>query len=389
MGKIKIVFVHWTLNIGGTEKQFIEIVQRLDRNRFEPRVLVLRSCGKLREEIEALRIPLTYLGFSAPKGRFHFKSYVKLYKLIRDMVRYFKQEKPQIVQSYLRWVNILSSLTAKIARAPVIITGRRAIMDERYMTFPKFPDQWLQNLSNVWTTTVIANSYNVRRQCLQQEKFLTEEKIRVIYNGVNLDRYKNKRNGAKIRKTLQLPENALVIGVIATLRPRKGYQDFLNAAAHVLQKYPQTVFLLVGRDGGSRDALENLAQELHISHSIFFTGERDDIPEVLSSLDVQVCCSFYEGLSNAILEGMAAGNPMIATNIAGNPELVVHEQTGLLVPPGEPQCLAEAIIRLLGDKTLRIQMGALGRQRVEKLFRMDQMIHATVSLYQNLVNTNT
>jgi glycosyltransferase involved in cell wall biosynthesis len=196
-------------------------------------------------------------------------------------------------------------------------------------------------------------------------------------------------NEGKIKKELQLPENSPIVGVIATLRPRKGHQDFLNAAAHVLEAHPQAVFLLVGRDGGSRSHLEALAEKLGISHSVFFTGERDDIPELLSIIDVQVCCSYYEGLSNAILEGMAAGKSIIATNIAGNPELVVHGQTGLIVPPGEPQHLAEAILRLLHDKTLRNRMGKSGRQRVEKLFRVDQMVHATESFYQYLVDTNT
>ena len=120
-------------------------------------------------------------------------------------------------------------------------------------------------------------------------------------------------------------------------------------------------------------------------YSIFFTGERNDVPELLSVIDVLVSSSLYEGLSNAILEGMAAAKPIVATAIAGNPELVLHEQTGFLVPPGQPECLAGAIIGLLDDRVLRKQMGYAGRKRVEELFQMDKMVHNTEKLYTHLV----
>ena len=112
MDKIKIVFILGTLDIGGTERQFLEIVRRLNRNCFEPRVLAFVCHGKLRTEIEALRISFTCLGFSGLKGKFHLGSYIQLYKVIRDIIRYLKQERPHIVQSYLFWTNIYGSIAA-------------------------------------------------------------------------------------------------------------------------------------------------------------------------------------------------------------------------------------------------------------------------------------
>ena len=130
---------------------------------------------------------------------------------------------------------------------------------------------------------------------------------------------------------------------------------------------------------------EALAEELSIHSSIVFTGERNDIPELLSMFDVQVSSSYIEGLSNAILEGMAVGNPIVATEVGGNPELIVHEQTGLLVPPEDPVCLANAIIRLLSDRALRNQLGNRAQHRVATLFQIEQMLQKTEALYDSLI----
>lgn len=260
-------------------------------------------------------------------------------------------------------------------------------MNPEYMKFchgMSFYARWLLNITNLWVTAIIANSETVKQHCLQQEKFVANQKIWVIYNGIDLYRYTVNISKEKKKKELQISNNTQVVGMVASLHPRKGHSDFLKAASIVLRTYPHTVFLLVGRDEGMKSELETLARALHIHSSVFFTGERDDISELLSIFDVQVSSSYAEGLSNAILEGMAAGNPVVATEIGGNPELIVHGETGFLVPPGEVSRLAEMIMRLLEDKNLRVRMGNAGRQRVEKLFGMEQMIQHTERLYINL-----
>jgi glycosyltransferase involved in cell wall biosynthesis len=382
MRKIKIVFILGTLDIGGTEKQFLEVLRRLSCNRFDLRVLAFPCSGKLREKIEKLRIPLTCLDFQGTKGMLSLLSYTRVWRLIWRMIRYLKQEKPHIVQSYLFWANVHGCIAAKIARVPIIITGRRAIMEEKYKAFP---GQWLQNLSNMWATAIIANSHAARQECLQRDKFVTEKKIQVIYNGIDTERYIAKIDRIHKKRTLHIPEDSRVVGIIASLQPRKRHQDFLNAAVRVLQTYPRTVFLIVGRDDGIKSELETLAKDLGIQEVVIFAGERFDIPEILSILDVQVLSSSVEGLSNAILEGMAAGKPIVATQIAGNSELVVYEETGLLVPSEDPNALADAINRLLGDPKLRDRMGRAGKQRVATLFQMERMIQQTEALYQKLV----
>jgi len=381
--KIKIIFVLGKLDNGGTEGQLIETLRRLNRDRFELRVLAFPCHGELRKEIETLRIPLKCLGFSGLRGRFQPESFVQLYRLIRDMVRYFRQEKPHIVQSYLFWANIYGCIAAKIAGVQIIITGRRGIVEEQGMK-PHY--RWLRNLSNFWTTTIITNSRFVQQHCLQQEKYVTPEKIRIIYNGVDLNRYIFDDKNEDGKTVFNIPADYYTVGIVANLRPCKGFQDFLKAAARVLQTYPKTLFLLVGRDEGIRSTLETLAKNLGISNSVLFTGERNDIPELLAMFDILVSSSLTESLSNAILEGMAEGKPVVTTDVGGTSELVVHEQTGLLVPPQNPAHLADAIMRLLGDQGLRSQLGNKGRHRAATLFPIEHMINQTEALYDKLVD---
>lgn len=381
MPKIKIVFILGTLEIGGTERQFLELVRRIDRERFALRVLAFHCQGPVRDELEALNIPFTCLNFFGLRGKYRPVSYWQLYCLLRDIVRYLRHEQPQIVQSYLFWANVYGSIAASIAGVPVILTGRRATMESKYQ---RFPGQWLQSLSNLCATQIVSNSEAARQECLRRDRFVNARKTCVIYNGIEADRYAVVCDISARKRALQLPENAPIVGMIANLHPRKGHRDFLHAAARVLQQCSRTRFLLVGRDYDIRADLERLADALGIREQVTFTGERRDIPAILAVLDVQVSASFVEGVSNALMEGMAAGKPIVATAIAGTPELVIHEQTGLLAPAGDPDALAEAIVRLLHDRDLRWQMGQAGQQRIRQCFSMEQMVQQTEALYQKL-----
>ena len=387
MSKIKIVFLLGAFDMGGTERQFLETIRRLDRSRFEIKVLSFRSYGSVRKKLEALHVPLTCLDFQNTRGQLHPVSYIRLFHLNWKIVRYLQQEKPHIVQSYLFWPNIHGCIAAKIAGVPVIITGRRATMAPEYMKFRDYTRRhyrWLQNVTNRWVTMIVANSHIVKQHCLQREKFVTNEKVRVIYNGIDVSNYTIGNDTGLKRKELHLPDDVAIVGVVASLHPRKGHRDFLHAAKIVLQTHPRTRFLVVGRDDGMRSQLEAFVEELGIRSSVVFTGERDDIPELLPLFDVQVSPSYIEGLSNAILEGMASGNAIVATAAGGNSELVIHEQTGLLIPTEAPKKLSEAIIRLLKNPALRTQLGTAGRQRVEQLFDMQHMIRQTEDLYLEL-----
>ena len=377
--RIRIVFLLGTLRMGGTERQFLETIRRLDRRRFDPRVLALPDSGPIRAEIEALGVPVTCLGMPPAKGAFHLSSLIGLGRMFRDMRRYLRREQPHILQSYQFWSNIYAAVVGKFAGVPVILTGRREALNPKYRRGWKLA---LRDLSNRWATAILANSERVKAECLRLERFVTPEKIQVIYNGIDLARYAALHDSRASKAALNLPSDAPVIGMIARLHPRKGHRDFLNAAAIILRQQPEARFVIAGADQGNGAELEALARELGIADSVVFAGERQNIPALLAAIDILASCSFIEGLSNAILEGMAAGKAIIATNIDGTPELVRHEETGLLIPPGDPAQLAAAALRLLHDPPLRRRLVEAAQERAKTLFLMDKMIQQTEAFYE-------
>lgn len=382
MDKIKIVYILGSLEIGGTERQFLEFMRRINRQRFDIRVLAFHCQGPVRQEIENMQIPFQCLNFFGLPGKFRPASYWLLYRLLSSIAGYLRREQPHIVQSFLYWANVYGSIAAKMAGVPVIITGRRATMEPKYK---RALGQWLQNLSNLLATCIISNSEAVKQETLHRDAFVNAEKVRVIYNGLDIGRYAGSANAPAIRRLLNISPQAPVVGIIANLQPRKRHQDLLQAAVQVVRTYPDAVFVIVGRDAGSRSELEALVRMLGLERSVLFTGERPDIPDLLASFDVQVLVSSIEGIPNAILEGMAAGKAIVATDVAGNSEALTHGETGLLVPVGNPDAIAAAILRLLDDVGLRKRLGLAAQTAVGRKFSMARMIQQTEDLYQNLV----
>ncbi|GAK57258.1 glycosyl transferase, group 1 [Candidatus Vecturithrix granuli] len=386
MGKIKIVYILGALDIGGTEKQFLETLRRLDQERFQMAVIAFHCQGKVRDAIEAMGVPFTCLNFSGLPGKYHPISYVMLYRLFRDLIHYLKQERPHIVHSYSFWPNVYGCLAARIAGVPAIITGRRTVTEHLDLKFWPF---WLQNFCNVWATTIVTNSYAAKQACLRQEKWIRAEKIRLIYNGIDVDRDEITSNSAEKKRYWNIPEDAPVVGIIGTLQPCKGHKNFLYAAAQILQNFPRTFFFIIGRDIRLQGELESLAHVLGIEQSVIFTGECDNLPEFFSVMDILVSSSLFEGISNALLEGMAARKPIVATRIGGTLELVLHGETGLLVPPNNPEQLAHAIQQLLSDPDLRIRLGKAGHLRASTCFHIDRLMQQTEELYLSVVTVSS
>lgn len=213
---------------------------------------------------------------------------------------------------------------------------------------------------------------------------ISPRKICLIENGIRLDRYKKKIASGSIRDSLRIRKDVPVIGTVGALTKEKGYVYFLNAIPRVIRIIPEAVFLLVG-DGGERTRLEKTVSHLNIKSSVIFTGMRKDVPEILSILDVFVLPSLHEGLPMALLEAQAARIPVVATRVGAIPDVVEDGATGILIPPKDPQAIAEAIIMILSNKEFASKIAQKGFERVRDNFSSEKMGNKYLSVYKELI----
>jgi len=233
---------------------------------------------------------------------------------------------------------------------------------------------------------VLGNSKRVVAQ-LQKDEKVSEDKLGLIYNGVAIRPMSKSSSGSKIRNETGANLDSIVFIIVANLKPCKGHQDLLNAMSIINEELTlDWRLLIVGRDDGIRESLKTQASLLRVSRNVCFLGARSDVHELFSASDVGILCSHEEGFSNALLEGMAAGLPMVVTDVGGNSEAVIDEKTGLVVPPRDPSKLGEAILRLANDNELRKRMGEAGRKRVEEHFPLDKCVDNYVRLYECLLD---
>lgn len=225
---------------------------------------------------------------------------------------------------------------------------------------------------------VIAVSEELKAR-VHDETGIPEHKIRVIRNGVRF-RHPDKDRAGRLRESFGFTAGTFVVVTVARLAPVKGLGILLDAIRNVLVEYANVRLLIVG-DGPERDVLREKAVRLGIDEAVVFPGERDDVPECLGISDLYVNCSLHEGISLAILESFASRLPVIATAVGGNREMIESGRTGILVPPEDPDRLANEILRLINDETGRKRLGAAGYAKAEKEFSFDGMVEAYDYLY--------
>jgi glycosyltransferase involved in cell wall biosynthesis len=373
---VPIIFVIGTLDRGGTEGQVVELVIRLDRRRFAPLVCCLSTGGALEEPLALAGIPIKVIGF---RGLRVFRHPLQVMGQMIRLVWFVRRSRPLIVHGFLFWAYILGSYAAWVARVPIIIASRRGLGNFKAR---KRHYLWLERVANRQADCLVANSRAVQQDVVTQEG-VPSERIRVIYNGIEVGPYLAAADPT-LRESLGIPEGALVVTVVANLIHYKGHRVFLQACRQILDVLPGVQILLIG-EGPCRGDLEQLTRRLRLEGSIRFLGSRSNVPALLALADVSVLPSLEEGFPNAVLEAMAAGKPVVASLVGGIPEAVVHGTTGLLVPPGDPAALAEAILALLEDPVRAEAMGRAGRERVASRFGMDRMVRETERLYEELL----
>ena len=212
--------------------------------------------------------------------------------------------------------------------------------------------------------------------------------VRTVYSGIELSEKQLTHNGQAIRQMIGLPNEAVLLGTVANLFPRKGYEVMLRALPAIVRAVPTVHYVIVGSDDHDyADRLKKLAQELKIADRVHIVGFQDPVKLFLAALDLYMHPALMEGFGIAVVEAMAMGKAVVATTTGGLPEVVAEGETGLLVPPGDAQLLAEAAISLLENKSMREHMGVCGRMRVQERFSLDASVAHVEQLYENVLGT--
>lgn len=374
----EILYVIRSLNIGGSEKHLFNLVRHLPRNQFSCHLFSLESEGDLIELFKNAGVSI--YSTDLKEGEIHRAPW-KVPASGFNLLQIINTIRPDIIHAFLPLSTFLAALGGWVHKVPLIVTSRRGLStyQDRHRVL-----KYLDRMANRWSHFVTVNSQAVWDDVACRNHIDTSKLIR-IYNGVDTRLFEKAQSDRLLtRKELGLSPRQNAIICIANLIGYKGHHDLVRAARIVVDKLPETTFLLVGEDRGIRKDLEQKVKSLRLENHVKILGLRIDIPQLLSASDLSVSASHEEGFSNAILESMAAGLPIVATDVGGTPEAVIDGETGWLVPPKQPMLFAEKIMDLIEDPEKARCWGKRGKERTQKHFTMEKMVHQYLKLYDSV-----
>ena len=368
---LRVMHVVGVLALAGLEYGVIKQVNRLDAGRFSPSICCLYDQVEETRAVLAARVPVFELHHQAGRNR----------RLVARLAGLLRRERVDVVHSH-NWTSYYPTvLAAHIARVPFVVHGEHG----RETAERPRRRLWIKRMLATGVTRFVTVSPELALELVEEWR-VRIERVAYIPNGVDLTRFRPDAPVAGERESLDLAPHARIVTIIGGIRPVKDHATLLRAFERVLACRPEARLLVVGTDHGrgSLDELRRLATSLRIDSAVRFAGVRHDTPEILALTDVYVNSSVSEGMSNTILEAMAAGKPVVATSVGGNSELVLDGETGFLVPAGDSAALAKRIDEVLGDPELALRLGTAGRARVERRHRMERMIEEYENLYLDL-----
>ena len=361
---VPIALVLNSFDPGGTEYQMSELMRGIDPRLFTVHAACLADRGALRSRVNAA-------GLSVTAFPIHSLRSAHTVKQLARFARWCRHRRIQVVHACDFYANVFALPAAALARVPVRIGSRRDVLvHERTAA-----QQLMQRLAYQTGHRVVANSRAAAERLI--EEGVPDWKVVTIANGVDLARYHvDDASG----RPPQGKSSRRVITTVAHLRPGKGHDVLLKAAARVVRQIPDVRFRIIG-DGPCRGSLERQAAALRVSAHVDFLGHRDDVPTLLRASDVFAFPSLMEASPNAVIEAMAAGLPIVATRVGGIPEVVEHERDGLLVPPANDRDFAAALLRVIEHPDLASRIAEAARKTVETRFSFERMASEFQHLY--------
>jgi len=365
--RTRVMYIAHTFEVGGAEDLVLNLVRHLP-DRFEPMVCAIGDLGPIGHEIRAAGIPVIALGLN-PGLRRPWD--------VARIARFLRETQPEIVHTFLLTASLYGRFAAMLARVPVVIGSEHNIYHRK-----RRHHALAERLLMHGTASVVVVAESVRDFYIRQVH-ADPAKVDVIRNAVDWAHLATTRTRADVRRSLNLPLDRPVAGMIGRLTEQKGHAMLFDALAQTpaLQK----MHLIVAGDGDLRESLRNRAEALGLSSRVHFLGVRRDVGDLLNAIDVFVLPSLWEGLPLALILAMGAGVPVVATRVAGVPEVVEDGRTGLLVPPADAQELGRAVAHLVTDPAAGRRLADNARQAVLPRFGVEGWVASTTALYDRLL----
>lgn len=369
--KIRVLQLTANLGMGGLERVVINLCKNINVDMYDVSVCCLKYKGKLARELEDIGMPVHLLPQVTKRP-----DYTAFWRLKKILL----QEKPDLVHTHNANAFIDGAMASCLAGVPALINTDHA---------RKFPGRWTERMMEAVCARkadkFVAVSEETKKNLMRYER-IPAAKIEVIRNGIDGKDYDIEIDVQKKKEELGLLGFDHVVGLGVRLTPQKGIAHLIEAAPLVLAMFPKTAFLVAGK-GYLRESLMELAIQRGVSSHFHFIGPRLDLPEILQTLDVYVLPSEWEGLPLALLESMAASRAIVATRVGGNPYVIEHGRTGLLVESKDVKGLAEAVCRLLSNYEERGRLGINAQKRFYQGFSVQHMTGKYEELYSEILKT--
>jgi glycosyltransferase involved in cell wall biosynthesis len=375
----RILFVTESFDVGGTETHLLDLLPELKDRGFDVAAFCFTRKGSRADRLESVGIPV-YAASQIGDSKRSLLTPVRLAGGAARLFRLIRRFRPSIVHFFLPGAYLPGGPVALAAGVPIKIMSRRSLNDyQRGWPGAATAEKFLHRRMDM----LLGNARAITQELIQEG--VPENKVKLIYNGAHVPAMATTKKEA--RAALDIDEHAFVSVVVANLLPYKGHLDLIAALIEIADELPQPwTVLLVGRDGGSRAEIEGAIVQGGLAKHVRLLGERNDVPHILAAADVGILTpTRNEGLSNAILELMAAGLPMVVTDIGGNAEVVIDGQTGLVVPARNPKRLGDAVLNLAQDPKRREAMGDAARKRLAEQFCLTTCVERYCALYEDLL----
>jgi len=362
----RILHIIPSLDRSGAEKQLVLLAGGLARDEFDVHVCALTRGGPREAELADRNVPATVIG---KRWKVDPAAYVRLKRLIRRL-------RPTIVHTWMFAANAYGRAAALSESVPHLVASERCVDP-----WKRWHQLTIDRRLARRTDALLANSTGVRD--FYVAKGLPREKFHVIPNAVERPPASDVTR-EELLAELKLPPDARLIGGIGRLWPQKRWKDVIWATDLLKVIRDDAHFLIIG-EGPQRARLERYRDLVRLADKVHFLGQRGDVPRIMPHFDLVWLASGYEGMPNAVMEAMAAGVPVVASDIPGTRDLVVHRQTGYLVPVGDRAAFSRFAQKILEDPQHGRQLGSAGRQRVETEFTVNKMVERHAALYREIL----